>query len=133
MSDRIILVDDDDLISMIVKRMLERLEPPSEVTCLPNGKEALDFFLENPGLGNCILLLDINMPVMNGWEFLDAIRDNELLDGIYGCILTSSVNEADRRKASEYSCIHKFLEKPITSQALEELKKEFRLSLENVH
>ncbi|WP_165395216.1 response regulator [Flagellimonas allohymeniacidonis] len=72
----VLLVDDDETTNFLNKFFVRQLDNDLPVNVANNGKEAIDF-IEKGGLeGNtpCLLILDTNMPVMNGWEFLDAFE-----------------------------------------------------------
>ncbi len=68
------------------------------------------------------ILLDINMPVMNGWEFLDAINQSAGANQVLIAVVTSSANDLDKQKAHQYKQVLRYLEKPINTQKLRELK-----------
>lgn len=132
MEYKTILVDDDAMMMFIMKKLMENLNFPHEPLCFVNGKEALDYFLRSESdTKDHLLFLDINMPVMNGWEFLDALHEKKSAGNIFGNILTSSVNESDKKKAETYSCIKSFVEKPITTHILKDVHNQFLSFLEN--
>ena len=71
----ICLIDDDSIYQFTAKRIIELLNPLQKVLVFSNGKEAIDYFQASTQCNNEIpdvIFLDINMPVMNGWEFLEA-------------------------------------------------------------
>ncbi|NQZ43630.1 MAG: response regulator [Flavobacteriaceae bacterium] len=69
----VLLVDDDDTTNFLNKFFLSQLDSGLEVNVVANGKEAMEFLLLNGSeITPCLLILDTNMPIMNGWEFLDA-------------------------------------------------------------
>ncbi|MEO6639376.1 MAG: response regulator, partial [Ginsengibacter sp.] len=71
----------------------------------------------------------INMPVMNGWEFLDAINQSPIADDILIAVVTSSTNESDKKRAFEYKQVIRYIEKPVNIQKLCELKQDKALKL----
>ncbi len=119
------VVDDDEVYIMGVKRLIRRTDIINDIQFFENGKLALDTLLENKGDAEAlptVILLDINMPIMDGWEFLEkykTIRD-ELAKHIIIYMVSSSINPRDIERAKEYSDVMEYLEKPVT---LEEIQK----------
>ena len=60
-----------------------------------------------------MILLDLNMPVMNGWEFLEELEKTEIASQAKVAIVTSSIDSADRKKAKEFEMVEYFLSKPL--------------------
>ena len=74
-------------------------------------------------------MLDLNMPVMGGWEFLDLFSKNDYPVIFKNCkviVLSSTIDPDDIKKARTYPMVHDFLSKPITKEMLEGLKKVFK-------
>jgi len=91
----VLLVEDDSVDAMTVKRAFKDLKIKNPLACAANGEEALQY-LRNPGNEKpCIILLDINMPKMNGIEFLKVVRADELLRMIPVVVLSTSSEERD--------------------------------------
>jgi CheY-like chemotaxis protein len=93
----ILLVEDDELDIISVQRSLKKMESEYELHIAYNGKEALFLLTEhNPMLFPDVILLDLNMPKMNGIEFLKILRSDEKLKQIRVFIMTTSAETADR-------------------------------------
>ncbi len=94
-SKPILHVEDDEIDCLTVKRVLKTLEITNKLVQKANGEEALEYLTnennEKPGL----ILLDLNMPRMNGWEFLQAIRKDPNLSNISVIIVTTSDRDQD--------------------------------------
>ena len=119
----ILIVDDDPVSILILKKNLELIHVTEEITTFSNGKEAFLFFKDQYSEEeNYFIFLDINMPQMNGWEFLNEIDPFVKKTNTYIFILTSSVNKVDMDKATQYLLIEKYLTKPISKDALKEIK-----------
>lgn len=117
------VVDDDPIYQIIVNKIIKKSELFLNVSSFKNGKDAIDALknaLENSeGFPN-VILLDINMPIMDGWEFMDEIvllkpQINQSLQ-IY--IVSSSIALEDKIKAKNYSEIVAFLSKPLNANNL---------------
>jgi CheY-like chemotaxis protein len=96
-SDKPILLVEDDLVDrMTVERALREIHVANTLEMVSDGQEALDFLRdaarEKPG----IILLDLNMPRMNGIEFLEAVKHDDVLKRIPVVVLTTSKDERDR-------------------------------------
>lgn len=125
-----ILLVDDDPTSLFLQRHLltDVCKYEGKIHECHNGKLALDY-IESKGEFEAngttypkpdLILLDINMPVMNGFEFLDTYKQLplELRGGIVISMLTSSLNKLDKDKAEMYQDVSDFITKPITRDQL---------------
>lgn len=116
-----LIVDDDKIIQRMHTFLLNSAGLSSKPMLFDNGKDALDFISEqNPS--RYLVFLDINMPIMNGWEFLDSINKSILKDDLLIVIVSSSISAADFKKAESYPQVISFLTKPINIDMLKSLK-----------
>ena len=123
----ILLVDDDHATNFLNKIFIEQLELDVEVDIALNGKEALDH-IENSFIGPCLLILDLRMPVMNGWEFLEAFEKNfteEIKKQIVIVVITVSGDKSDISKARKSKYIQYFVQKPLSDLKFKKLIKRF--------
>jgi len=126
--DFILLVDDDEATNYLNQRVIRKADINATVAVANNGREALEF-LTNTGKysGSHLLpqagliLLDINMPGMNGWEFLEAYKKlpEEQTHRIRILMLTTSTNPDEERKAVDIAEVKGFIHKPLTPEKLE--------------
>lgn len=114
--NRIIFVDDDKIQHMINKKNLLRLKPDLELFFFENPFLALDWLKKNDA---DLLLLDVNMPEMMGWQFLDELKNRG--NNIEVKMLTSSMDPDDIFQSQEYVQVSGFLVKPLLSEVLENL------------
>lgn len=123
----ILLVDDDEINNFIsIKLIKKALDNTSISSCL-NGKFAIDQLVElqnnTPESLPDFILLDINMPIMNGWEFLDEYKRLELdpLGKTKIYIISSSVFSNDINKAKSYPLVKNFISKPLSVDKIKEM------------
>jgi CheY-like chemotaxis protein len=95
------------------------------IQTVSSGMEALQFIVNyDPDLNSCpeLIFLDINMPVMNGFEFLDSFRQLTFLnkENVRIVMLTNSYNEDDVEKCKEYGVLQ-YVNKPLTDQKIKDL------------
>jgi CheY-like chemotaxis protein len=89
-------VEDDQVDTMTVMRALKEIHVTNPVVHLENGEEAL-LYLQDPASEKpCIILLDLNMPIMNGIEFLQVVKHNDQLKRIPVIVLTTSEEQQDK-------------------------------------
>ena len=117
---KIMLVDDEPINNFISTKIIERFNPKCEVVAFTSVKEALNHL--RTGDFPDLILLDINMPELNGWEFLNHYSkfpesDQERCPV---AMLTSSVNKQDIDRSRTYRAVTNFISKPLTVEALEQ-------------
>lgn len=124
MSLKVLLVDDDEMIMFMHKMVAEMSGLSSDPVCLENGEKALSYLSNHFDTGSrYLVLLDINMPVMDGWGFLDALQDKTFADAVTVVMVSSSINEEDRKKAFQYNQVVDFIEKPLEIELCEKIKR----------
>ena len=119
MEFKVALVDDDAVVLFLHQVLVKRsCLPPVTFSC-KNAKEALQK-IESEDVHSTpfLVLLDINMPVMNGWEFLEAIQDKCYKDNVFVALVTSSINTQDRETAQQYPQLVHYFEKPLSAESL---------------
>ena len=110
----ILLIEDDELDVISVKRTLSKLGFKYELFIAYNGKEALEFLNAKPKAQLPeVILLDLNMPKMNGIEFLQAIRNQSRYNEIKVFVMTTSNEASDRSKAEDLG-ISGYIIKPMS-------------------
>lgn len=120
--ESIILIDDDKIVNFINRKIIQNTDSNVKLQDFNEAAKALAYLKENPDAAPDIILLDINMPVMNGWEFLDAFVKLNIRSVVY--MLSSSIDPSDRLKASQYSCVRNFISKPLTADSIQNILKE---------
>ena len=92
----ILLVEDDTIDALTIQRALKELSIGNKIIAVTNGEEALDYLGQNVDDLPCIILLDLNMPKMNGIEFLQARYKLDYIRSIPVVVLTTSLDDKDR-------------------------------------
>ncbi len=118
----ILLVDDYDADTFLYKRVIRSSGAAEQVEVARNGQEALDYLAraEQPPE---LILLDINMPVMNGWQFLEAyagLPPERRAQAVY-VMLTAELSAADEARMRDGGLVQGFERKPLRPAALEAL------------
>jgi CheY-like chemotaxis protein len=122
----ICLIDDDAIYQFTAKKIIELVDPQRKVLSFTNGKQALDYFtsgsLAKEDLPD-VIFLDINMPVMDGWEFLEGYQAvNCLFDkSIPVYMVSSSVDEQDVLRSKTFDIVKDFIVKPMNKTRIAEI------------
>lgn len=118
-----LLIDDNDIDQRYYQRVMRRSGLVGEVKVFSFADEALAFLAANRDLTIDAIFLDINMPRMNGFEFLEAATDQLGPDfaKVVVAMLTTSLNPADRARAESFEVVKAFINKPLTAQHVQDV------------
>ncbi len=130
MLETVLCVDDDPITLMLCKKVIVKANFSKEIRFASNGQEALELLDQYKDQSLALpqlIFLDLNMPIMNGWEFIERFSQDKTqqFTSTKIIILSSSIDPADFNRAKQYPLVTHFLSKPITVSMLEELKKEY--------
>ncbi len=120
---KVLLVEDDDVANYLSNIVLNSCGIVN-VYITRNGLEALEY-LEQEKTSPDIILLDLNMPIMGGFEFLQKSYEKEICAQSRIYILTSSIRPKDKIKANQFDSVKDYLEKPLTSQKVKSILEGF--------
>ncbi|MFC6996501.1 response regulator [Rufibacter roseus] len=121
---KICVIDDDEIYQFYSKSIIDCTERVQEVLQFFDGQEALDFFQQHQQHDDQLpelILLDLEMPYLDGWQFLDQYRKLELARDITLFVVSSSASQTDREKALKYPCVKGYITKPMTAQQFKEI------------
>ncbi|MFC3563199.1 response regulator [Pedobacter jamesrossensis] len=123
MKIKLLNIDDDELVLFIHETLIQQTEFYEDSMFFLNAKNGLEF-LDNSKVSDAeyLLLLDINMPGMNGWDLLDVLKHRSYASKIKVILLSSSENESDRLKAKNYELVQGFLSKPLKIEHFDTIK-----------
>lgn len=133
MESKVLLIDDDYMTNYLHKRVISNASLASSIIVSTNGKEGIEELLkiEDDNLkdikSKVIVFLDINMPVMDGWTFLEVFKEikNKLNFEIKIFVLSSSINPDDKARAEKNSFVTKYINKPLNQESISYLKSYF--------
>jgi CheY-like chemotaxis protein len=101
----ILLVEDDCVDVIIVRRALRELGITTSLVCTCNGEEALSYLADKSHLMPCVILLDLNMPRMDGFEFLRIVKADETVRDIPVVVVTTSSNTHDMAETLQQGAV----------------------------
>ena len=124
--DSILVIDDDEPTNFLNQMIIEESGYAKEVKAVQSGAEALDYLLEHERIhekGPDLIFLDINMPAMNGWEFIEKYRQLKCKQKgkVMVVMLTTSLFPEDRERASDTPDVSDFENKPLTREKLDRI------------
>jgi CheY-like chemotaxis protein len=137
MIDKVFCIDDDQVTIVLCDLVIKKAGFAREVITAGNGKEALTWFsgyfskkeLAERKPPPQVIFLDLNMPVMSGWDFLEdyMMKYADRLPNTKVVIISSTVNPEDFSRANRYDIVIDFINKPLTIDGLKELMKNKKL------
>jgi len=138
MINKVFCIDDDQITLVLCDMVIKKSGFAKEVITAKNGKEGLVWFSAYFSKNNTepkqelpqVIFLDLNMPVMNGWDFLEdyLMKYAERVPETKVVILSSTVNPEDFLRANRYDIVIDFINKPLTPEGLDELREHEQLA-----
>ncbi|GAB3179232.1 response regulator [Telluribacter humicola] len=127
MIKNLLLIDDDELTLFIINRFMLKHQFVENIISVKNGQEAIEYFerlTAGDGVAPELIIMDIIMPVMTGWDFLDEYsrRFQPQFPATRICVLSNSVFMEDAIKARSYSACFSYITKPLSSTKINRLK-----------
>ncbi|KOY85723.1 hypothetical protein AD998_05755 [bacterium 336/3] len=115
--DKMYMIIDDDVINnMVCQLIIKSVVPNTRTLCFVNPLEALEYLTNKDSVKPEIILLDINMPEIDGWQFLEKYENLDINTKIV--ILSSSSNESDKYRAEKHPLVVNYVSKPLTIEKL---------------
>lgn len=128
MNKRVLVIDDDPFALYINQEVIEPLVTPTLKTYTRAG-DALEVLQENHAKDmHSLIFLDLNMPEMNGWEFLDKISELSIRPDVFVVIITSSIDQRDYKRALQHPNVVDFIVKPIHPKLIQDLARNQQIS-----
>ncbi len=126
----VLLIDDDEGTNFLNNRLIKSSDLVENIVIANNGEDALEYLtssIDNKHPQPELILLDINMPLMNGWEFMDEYNklNDEQKAKIVIVMLSTSLNPDDKTRARNIENIDDFRNKPLTTNMFIELVERF--------
>jgi CheY-like chemotaxis protein len=127
MLNKVLFIDDDNVALMLNRILVDKTQFARETFTAVNGEDALLFYDKLSESDNSaypeLVFLDLNMPIMDGWEFLEEFEKNyfEKFDKTKIIVLSSSINPEDLERSKQYSMVMDFISKPVSVETLGEL------------
>jgi CheY-like chemotaxis protein len=129
----VLIIEDDEATNFLTVRTLQKSGVVNQIVVRNDGKQALEYLANvggvdkdgRPVLKPNLILLDINMPGMDGWEFLEEYKklESTAKGDVILVMLTTSLNQDDEERAKNIKEINDFINKPLVSDKFVELAK----------
>jgi len=123
---QVYLIDDDEVFVFLTKKLIEKTHQDVTLSVFINGQDAIEQLEKisgNPELLPDMILLDLNMPVMDGWEFLKAYEQIQFAcpNNIHLYIVTSSISPYEVERAKQIPAVKEFIVKPMVKEKFVDL------------
>ena len=124
--NKVLLIDDDEITVTICDRLMKISNFAADVIACPDGQRATGYLVENISSLPQIILVDLQMGIMNGWEFLNWFQkwsaSLQKYPAVY--VLSSSLSHEDVQRSESYGCVKGFIVKPINVGHLNDIADE---------
>ncbi len=131
LTNTVLLIDDDEINNMICTKIISKNDFAGNIVACSSARQGLKYLEEAQADSGkdmpSVIFLDINMPVMNGWDFLDQYRQMALLRDkkIILIMLSSSSSSSDLTRAKSYPQVSDYITKPLTATHLHQIREKF--------
>jgi CheY-like chemotaxis protein len=139
LTNTVLLIDDDEINNMICTKIISKNDFAGNIVACSSARQGLKYLEEtqtdSEKVVPSVIFLDINMPVMNGWDFLDQYKQMDSLQGkeIILIMLSSSSSSSDLTRAKSYPQVSDYITKPLTATHLQQIREKFFESTSSVN
>lgn len=122
------IVDDDPLYVMLLQKLMGHVDFCDNLSIFKNGKEALDDLTDshvNKKRLPEVILLDLNMPILDGWQFLEKFVNIPFDQKITVYVVSSSINELDIQRVEAFKEVRNYIFKPVKKETLQTIKQDY--------
>lgn len=119
---KVIIIDDDDIMVFLQHKLFLKCGLTNNPITFKAATAAIEFLKNEEIDQHFLILLDINMPEMNGWQFLDILGEMKISKNIFVIMVSSSIDHSDKEKAGTYSNVIDFMEKPVSIENCNRIK-----------
>lgn len=127
--DLVLLIDDDDVVNILNTIMLRQTGQVESILAIQSAEKALETLstFQSENKWPALIFVDINMPGMDGWEFIDQFRENfsPYKQKCVICLLSSSLDPRDKQKATQSDMVDLYASKPLTKEVVHTLWKKY--------
>lgn len=119
------IIDDDPIFVLLFKKIIEKSERFNKVQNFSDGQFAIEELLKIHHEGSVlpdIIFLDLNMPNIDGWQFLEEIQKYNFINELTIYIVSSSIDSHEIERAKQYQCVKNFISKPISFDFFDKIK-----------
>lgn len=118
------IIDDDGIFVFVLQKLMQKTAHFEKVVNIGNGLDAIDVLVRQYDRDRTLpdlIFLDLNMPVLDGWQFLDEVEKLPFKDQLHIYIISSSIDVREMQKAAEYTTVRRFVSKPVTLDWLNDI------------
>ncbi|UJH91338.1 response regulator [Antarcticibacterium sp. 1MA-6-2] len=119
---KVLLIDDDEIVLLVQRKLLQRCNFEQEIISYRSAKSALNYLSQVSDSDDFLILLDVNMPQMNGWDFISQLSKMEVVDRTHILMVTSSIELNDKEVAENYPNVFDFIEKPFNADNCKKIR-----------
>jgi CheY-like chemotaxis protein len=124
---KVIIIDDDDIMVFLQRKIFQRCGLVKDPFSFKAATAAIEFLKNEEINQHYLIFLDINMPGMNGWQFLDILKEMKISKNVFVIMVTSSIDRYDKEKAGSYINVIDFKEKPVSIENCNRIKEYVKL------
>ena len=124
---KVMIIDDDEINNFVAQKLIDKTNLPVQIQFCKNGRNALDHLIQycnqNTHLLPDCIFVDLTMPIMNGWAFLEEfdLLPFQALNNCKLYVVTSSILKSDEKHARQYKQVDGFVQKPVSVDKLGEI------------
>jgi CheY-like chemotaxis protein len=121
---KVVFIDDDEINNFILENKVKTEIPDAESLCFLSAQAGLDYLEAHADAPPQVIFLDVKMPEMNGFDFLDEYHRRMYHENLFTRIfmLSSSVDASDQERSKNYSSVEGFLSKPLKNEELQKIR-----------